>query len=242
MKVGGFIIHLARAKSRRANVEHLQRTLPMPTTIIDAVDGALLSDADKAAVYTQELHHPRYPFVLSASEIGCFLSHRRAWQALLDSEFDAGFFVEDDVVIDLDRLRPGLRIAQPHCARGTLVRFPFRAGRDHGRTLERLENTILIADRHPGLGMQAQLMDRKAAAALLYATRVFDRPVDTFVQTHWNHPVRILAVHPSGIGEIGDALGGSFIQNRAQGLRSRLERTVARARYRLRIRARGGLV
>lgn len=235
MKVGGFIIHLARAKARRANVEQLQRTLPMPSTVVDAIDGALLSDTEKAAVYRRELHRPHYPFVLSASEIGCFLSHRQAWQALVDSEFDAGFIVEDDIAIDLDRLRAGLRIAQPHCERGTLVRFPFRAGRDRGRTLECDGNVTVIADRHPGLGMQAQLMDRKAASALLQATRVFDRPVDTFVQAHWNHPIRILAVHPSGISEIGEALGGSFIQMRHKSLSERVHRNVARALYRIKL-------
>jgi hypothetical protein len=32
------------------------------------------------------LHRPRYPFALRAAEIGCFLSHRRAWREILDRE------------------------------------------------------------------------------------------------------------------------------------------------------------
>lgn len=236
MTVGGFIIHLARAQARLGNVEQLQRILPMPSTVVDAVDGALLGEAEKAAVYRRELHGPRYPFTLSAAEIGCFLSHRKAWQALVDSEFDAGFIIEDDIVVDLDRLRPALRLAQHHCERGTLVRFPFRSGRDRGRSLAKEGEVTLIADRHPGLGMQAQLLDRKAAAALLQATRVFDRPVDTFVQAYWNHPVRILAVHPSGVSEIGRALGGSLIQVRDKSVAGRLHRNFARALYRTRLR------
>ncbi|TAM98812.1 MAG: glycosyltransferase family 25 protein, partial [Rhizobiaceae bacterium] len=105
--VEAFIIHLARADQRRPQVEKLLTQLQMPAGIIHAVDGNTLSQEEIAAVYRRHLHRPHYPFALRPTEIGCFLSHRKAWQAILDRKLDAGLTVEDDVTVD-GALYPGL--------------------------------------------------------------------------------------------------------------------------------------
>src|SRR3954470_22237545 len=92
-----FISHLGRAAQRAAQVERLIATLPVPAEIIDAIDGLTLTDADRDRVYRRRLHKPTYPFPLSNSEIACFLSHRRAWAAIVEQGLDAGFVIEDDV-------------------------------------------------------------------------------------------------------------------------------------------------
>ena len=103
MQVVGFVIHLARAVQRREHVAALQRLSSVPLAVIDAVDGTKLSEAEIAAVYASEgLLQPRYPFDISKGEIGCFLSHRKAWQAIVDSGADAGLVFEDDAVVDAE--------------------------------------------------------------------------------------------------------------------------------------------
>lgn len=234
MKLGAFIIHLARAEGRRAHVEHLRRTLPMPTAIVDAIDGALLSEAQISAVYRPKLYRPHYPFALSSSEIACFLSHRKAWQALLDSEFDAALVLEDDVEIDDQPFAVGLALARQAIGAGALVRFPYRLYSDVGVLRAQSGSIRLVVPRNVGLGMQAQLIDRAAAAKLLGATEVFDRPVDTFAQLRWLHGNRVYAVQPSIVREVGGALGGSTVQGRS---RNKLERNVRRAIYKLAVAA-----
>ena len=97
-EIEAFIIHLARAKARRPQVERILSACPVPAHVIDAVDGRALSTEELQAAYTRRsLHAPRYPFALSVGEIGCFLSHRKAWQAILDAGLDAGLVIEDSV-------------------------------------------------------------------------------------------------------------------------------------------------
>ncbi len=97
MNIKAFIIHLARSTDRGPQVDKLIRELPVKTEVIDAVDSRALADAEIKRVYRRKLHAPRYPFELSKNEIACFLSHRKAWQAIVDQKLDAGFIIEDDI-------------------------------------------------------------------------------------------------------------------------------------------------
>ena len=81
IRAEAFIIHLARAEARKPQVERLAATLPLPINVINAVDGLALGDREIEAAYRRHLYRPRYPFALRKAEIGCFLSHRKAWQA-----------------------------------------------------------------------------------------------------------------------------------------------------------------
>src|SRR5690606_24624421 len=97
MKIEGFIIHLARARSRRGQVDELLQHLPVPARILEAVDGQSLPAAELSAVYRRHLHEPPYPFGLRAGEIACFLSHRKAWKEIVKRDLDAALVLEDDV-------------------------------------------------------------------------------------------------------------------------------------------------
>jgi hypothetical protein len=71
-----------------------------------------------------------------------------------------------------------------------------------------------------------------AADHLLRLTESFDRPVGTFVQSHWHTGLRPAAIHPSGISDIADTLDGPTMQGRARGVLKKLRREWARYRYR----------
>ncbi len=80
-----FVIHLARAEGRRAQVEKLLKGTPYPARVLNAVDGALVPETERnASISEKPLFAPAYPFPLSSGEYGCFQSHRRAWQMILD--------------------------------------------------------------------------------------------------------------------------------------------------------------
>lgn len=232
MKIGAFIIHLARAESRRSHVELLQRALPMPTAIIDAVDGAHLSNVDKAAVYSPRLHRPRYPFSLTPGEIGCFLSHRRVWQSLLDGDLDAALIIEDDVDVDQSRLPEALSLATEVMTLGDYVRLPWRTHSDMGKTLAARGGYEITRPSHIGLGTLGQVVGREAARRLVKGSAVFDRPVDVFLQARWLHGVRVMALRPPLIDHRVEGLGETTIHPRNRPLADKLVREVRRAWYR----------
>ncbi|MBN9044530.1 MAG: glycosyltransferase family 25 protein [Rhizobiales bacterium] len=239
MNIKAFIIHLARAADRRPQVERLTRDLsvqgPVKAEVIDAVDNRALDEATIARVYRRRLHAPRYPFPLSRNEIACFLSHRKAWQAIVDRKLDAGFVIEDDVALTAD-FSDAFRAATDHLEPGGFIRFPFRMDREHGREVYRNDHVRIIVPNPIGLGMVAQLVSHDAARKLLDVTLPFDRPVDTTVQMRWITGLQPLAVIPGGVKEISSELGGTTIQHR-KNLSARLAREILRPVYRMRVRA-----
>jgi GR25 family glycosyltransferase involved in LPS biosynthesis len=208
-----FIIHLERAERRRPQVDTLLRLLPAPAEIVPAVDGLSLRDDEIEAVYRRRLHRPGYAFRLLETEIGCFLSHRKAWRSIVESGVDAGLVVEDDVAIE-PRFPEVFEFVAGVAGAGDYVRFPRWERGEDGETVHRSGDMALIEPFLPALGMQAALIGREAARLLLAATETFDRPVDSTVQMQWLHGARVLSARPIVIREIDRELGGTVLQNK----------------------------
>ncbi len=237
MKAEAFVIHLDRAVDRRAQAEALAAALPMPAHLLRAIDSDDLTDADIAAVYDRNLHRPRYPFDLRRQEVACFLSHRMAWQAIVDGDLDAGLVAEDDVDLDVtvapEIVLDILRAIQP----ADYVRLPVKTGREHGPVVHRSGLLTLIEPRLRGLGMQAQIVGHEAARILLHETRRFDRPVDTMIQVPGRTAARVLSAAPVCFRHVDDAVGGSVVQKRQKPFGEIVEREIRRLAYRLAIAA-----
>ncbi|WP_267554741.1 glycosyltransferase family 25 protein [Rhizobium rhizogenes] len=231
--IRGFVVHLDRARDRMPQVERLMAKLPVSSEIVEAVDGRCLTEAEVDRVYRRKLHRPSYPFAMSLGEIACFLSHRKAWAAIIEQNIDAGLIFEDDVEID-DSFDAAFAAAKACLKPGAFIRFPFRMGKEHGTRVLTQGEINVIQPTRIGLGMVAQLVSRDAAIRLLQATAFFDRPVDTTVQMSWLTHVAPLAVLPGGVHEISSQLGGSTIKSRKT-LMERLSREVLRPLYRARI-------
>jgi GR25 family glycosyltransferase involved in LPS biosynthesis len=216
--VAGYVIHLERSAGRRPQAVELTRALPLPSRILPAVDGRALDEATRRRFVRRRMHGPRYPFPLLDAEVGCFLSYRRAWQAILDEGCLAGLIVEDDVAPAspsfADVIMAAAATIQPH----DYIRFPLHERADRGPTARTSGGVTLREPRLPGLGMQMQLVGHEAARLLLAATEAFDRPVDSFVQMQWLHGARVLAALPIVIREIDYLLGGTVIQVKRGGI------------------------
>lgn len=215
------VISLPRESARRAHARRLLEALPVPGLLLDAVDGRDL--VGSALASGDERLSPRYPFALNQAEIGCFLSHRLAWQALLDSEADQALIFEDDALLgpqfreSLDRLlaQPGAwSYVQLHSHRPPAKGAPFLGCR-----------------RLPQVEMVGQVVRRRAARALLAASQRFDRPVDSFLQLTWLTGVPVHHLGQPIVANGGDCFGGSTIARRLS-VREKLWRTVRRPLYR----------
>ncbi|MEP9374197.1 glycosyltransferase family 25 protein [Mesorhizobium sp. KR1-2] len=238
MIVKALVIHLARAEQRKEHVKKLAAELPFPLEIIEAVDGKLLPDEAIEKFCRPRLYRPTYPFALNRNEIACFLSHRRAWQAIVDQNLDAALIMEDDAA-PIAPFSDGLELALTNIEREGFIRFPFRDGRESGRLVARSGDVSLIEPVCAGLGMVTQLVSRDAAARLLKATETVDRPVDVLLQMPWVTGVVARSVVPGGIREISPTLGGSTLKPKRQ--ISKLKRELLRPIYRARIAMRARL-
>lgn len=230
-KIEAFVIHLARATQRRAQVDRIIAASPLDTRVLDAVDGRAMSAAERAGVYRREMHEPRYPFEIGPGEIGCFLSHRKVWQAMIDDGLDAALVIEDDVEIDGPVFSGALECAMSNCTPTTYTQFQVRKV-PGGGTVIASGNGIEI--RRPvvvPLRTSAQLVGQEAASRLLAVSEQFDRPVDSLLQMSWVTGIAIDCVVPSGVSDRTAASGGSTIKG-GKTLSDRIVREFRRFAYR----------
>ncbi|WP_238987435.1 glycosyltransferase family 25 protein [Roseovarius dicentrarchi] len=226
------MLHLARATARRENAEALLDTCGLEGEIWPAVDGTALSAADVTAVYQPGLFRPSYPFKLRPGEIGCFLSHRQIWSEIVRRNLDAALILEDDVALSQPTFASARDLALQHV--GTLGYIKMRATPPKGRVriVQQRDGATLVTGDNPGLGATAQCVSRNGALQLLKHSKTFDRPVDTFIQSHWFTGLAPSTVYPSGVEHIDVELAGSTIQGKDEGILELMSRELRRARYR----------
>ncbi|MCY0093296.1 glycosyltransferase family 25 protein [Hoeflea ulvae] len=174
---------------------------------------------------------------MSAGEVGCFLSHRKAWQAIADAGLEAGLVIEDDVEIDTATFAPALELAQAYIATHGIIQFQVRDIARPGAVVASAGNVRLTRPVQIPLRASCTLYSRSAAHQLLAQTARFDRPVDTYMQMHWLTGLRACLVLPSGVSDKGSEIGGTTIQARNLALPQRLRREILRPLYRARIAA-----
>lgn len=236
MKIEAFVIHLARAEARKPQVERIIAVLPMKATIVNAVDGQKLSQAEIDAAYVRKLHKPYFPFKISKGEIACFMSHRKAWQMIVDGGLDAGLVIEDDVEVDPIVFAETLDLAKSLVGHCCYAQFQVRTLPVAGKIICESEVVKIFTPHVIPLRATFQLIDRDAAMHLLGATERFDRPVDGVTQMRWLTKVPVSVVMPSGVRELSNDLGGSTVQKIKKPLKYRLRHEFWRIIYRMQIK------
>lgn len=236
-----FVISLPRAAHRIPQVKRIVQSSPLPTEVIAAVDGASLSVEQIESVYQRNRYRPYYPFELRRGEIGCFLSHRKAWLRILHDGLDAALILEDDIELEKPQFNGSLQFAMKHVEQGDYIQFQVRDTGAHPVCMDSIcqdgYRRQLVQPKVVPLRTTAQLVTREAAYRLLDSTRVFDRPVDTFLQMAWETGVRMRIVEPSFVNEVSEQLGSNTIGHSSRGWSwNRLQRELLRPWYRNRIR------
>ncbi len=97
MPIGCYVINLDRSPER---LEHFHRQaanggLDLDFQRISAVDGSRLDKLTKDRLLSIGSGYQRP----STGQMGCYLSHRKAWTILLNDGFDCGFIAEDDAYL-----------------------------------------------------------------------------------------------------------------------------------------------
>lgn len=233
MQIIGLVIHLSRAEARRPVADRLVADCGVPARLLEAVDGKAMAPAALAALAPPKPFEPRFPFSMGPGEFGCFLSHRRAWAALLESGAEAALILEDDMALGAD-FPDALLLAIRHVAAMGYVQLQTRAV-EGAELLDREGSCRLYRPSVTPLRTSGQLVHRDAARRLLALSETIDRPVDGFLQMHWMTGVHLGCIAPSGLTDVSEASGGSTLKSR-KSVVDRLFRHFERMRYRRAIR------
>ena len=238
MKISSLVITLRRSTARAEQVRKIVAGCPVSCDTWDATDGSLLTADEIQAVYQPRRHFPRYPFELTRGEIGCFLSHRRIWQMMVEKNIPKLLVLEDDVEF-LPNFNKALQFAIDNIPDDAYVQFQVRELQP-GRSEQNppaMQNHFVQPSVIP-LRTSAQLVTLSAARRLAEFSEKFDRPVDAAIQLKWIHGVTVLTSQPRSVVEVSGLIGGSTIGATRKGkpVTLRLRREIARAIYRAKIR------
>jgi glycosyl transferase family 25 len=232
-----FILHLERASSREATVQSLRASMAIESEVLAAVDGAHLTQQEVDQVYARRRFRPHYPFPLTRTEVGVFLSHRAAWRRILDEALDFAFIFEDDAEIDASAFAALVEFVTLERPAWDYVLLPAQPIRNGTTVVSRGGLTLLRPDAPP-LRAIAQIVSLAAAKRLLERTLPFDRPVDTMLQMTWLTGQPLLVAAPSPIRDVSRETGGSTVQRKSMGLAERLRHEALRPIYRAQVLAR----
>jgi glycosyl transferase, family 25 len=232
-----FILHLDRAISREPNVRSLIASLPIETEVVAAMDGARLTRQELDRAYAPRRFRPRYPFELTTTEVGVFLSHRAAWRRIVDDALDFAFIFEDDAQIDPDAFAALIEFIIVERSAWDYLLLPAKPIRN-GTPVARRGGFALMRPDAPPLRAIAQVVSLAAAKRLLDRTLPFDRPIDTLMQMTWVTGQPVLVASPSPVRDVSRESGGSTVQRKSMGLAERLRHEAMRPIYRAQVLAR----
>jgi GR25 family glycosyltransferase involved in LPS biosynthesis len=232
-----FILHLERAISRSVNVQSLRANLPIESEVIPAVDGARLTQQEVDQAYARRRFRPTYPFALTRTEVGAFLSHRSAWRRIADQALDFAFIFEDDAEIDPSSFAALAEFVSAERQAWDYVLLPAQPIRD-GTVVASGGGFALMRPDAPPLRAIAQIVSAGAAKRLLERTLPFDRPVDTLLQMTWVTGQPLMVASPSPVRDVSLKTGGSTVQRKSMGLAERLRHEAMRPIYRAQVLAR----
>ncbi len=191
-----FLINLDRSVERLNECEKHFKSANLTYERIPAVYGADLTPDEISQHFSKEVNKNTYYRELTPGEIGCFYSHRKAWQKIVDEEIPYAIILEDDFSVIGD-------VAQ---AFETLNKMPFDwdyiklAGyKTYQRKLaysQPFNGMELTVFQKPMTGACGQAVSLKGAKQLLRSTEKFGRPVDTELQHFWEKGIEIYTLLP----------------------------------------------
>lgn len=200
-----YLINLKRSPDRLAKTSQQFEENGLEYTRVEAVDGKLLTEQEKAKNYCATLNQKHYHKPLTDTQIGCYMSHRLAWQAIAEGDYDFGIVVEDDITFDSSLID----------AIATLKRVPVQwqiiklaAYQNRERKIKyatRIDDSFdLVVHRKPMSGGAATAITKKAAKQLLKHSEKFGRPCDTDIQHFWEKQISVMSLMPYPVRQTVD--------------------------------------
>lgn len=103
MRLKTYIINLERSAVRKQYMQELLSPfLFLDIQFVKAIDGRMLSKEERHSQFDYPASIRLYGRELNAGEVGCALSHRKAYREFLESKQPYALFLEDDISIQRD--------------------------------------------------------------------------------------------------------------------------------------------
>ena len=185
------VISLEGSLERQEKVRSELGKTALEWRFLDAVRGSALAQAPKE--YNAAKVKRLLGFELTPNEIGCFLSHKKAWQACLDSNRPTLIFEDDfrllphfehaiDVLINRYQDWNAVRLQGLHAV--------------HQEPIASFEEIDIVRNSGDAVGATAYLIKPDVAKRLIEASNDMYEPLDHFLEHVQKHHIPFLAIRP----------------------------------------------
>ena len=185
------VISLQRSPDRREKVRQELSKINLPWEFLDAVDGSQMSISP--AEYKVDKVKRLQGYALTANEIGCYLSHKKAWQRCVDQNLPT-LILEDDFTLAAD-FENDLKTLLENSDRWDLLRLQGLYEVPYTK-VGQVGNMIIAKNQGDAVGATGYLVKPVIAQRLIDASREIYEPVDHFLEHHQKHHLDFLAIRP----------------------------------------------
>jgi glycosyl transferase family 25 len=185
------VISLPQSIDRQEKVKAELSKTKLQWQFLEAVDGRKLSYP--IPEYQPHKVQRLLGFQLTPNEIGCFLSHRKAWEACVNQNRPTLVF-EDDFVL-LPFFKDMIQILHYHSPDWHLVRLQALIESSHQLVKDYGRFSLVKNDGDP-LGATSYLLKPSAARLLLQSANAIYEPLDHYLEHYQKHALVMLATNP----------------------------------------------
>lgn len=185
------VISLERSADRRLLVEKEMKKISLPWSFLDAVDGSKLSEAPPE--YKAKKVKRLQGYELTPNEIGCYLSHKKAWQHCVDRNAPT-LILEDDFVLS-SNFEDILKTVLEKFSQYGFIRFQGLYEVPCQKVME-VSGIHLVKNYGDAVGATAYLLRPNIAKELIRHSANIYEPVDHFLEHYQKHGLEFLAIRP----------------------------------------------
>jgi glycosyl transferase family 25 len=233
------VINLERSPERLAAIRSQLDAIGVPFERINAFDGKTLSDEFIEKVSPADVVTKTYHRALSKAEVACSLSHKKAWQQIIDDGLDFGVVLEDDVEL-LDNFKDVLTLLAelPHTEWDFIKLYALRrgGGKNIAKRFDFRGHTFVTYHRYP-LGFVGQAVSRQGAESLVRNLPYVTEPVDGQLKSWWEAGVYPFGLVPycitTDLDGVSDINPGGGLEEMEQNRVVKIKNKIRRASMRL---------
>jgi glycosyl transferase family 25 len=185
------VISLPQSIDRQEKVKEELSKTKLSWEFLEAVDGRKLSYP--IPEYQPNKVQRLLGFQLTPNEIGCFLSHRKAWEACVNQDRPTLIF-EDDFVL-LPSFEDMIQLLLSHSQDWHLVRLQALV-HSSDQLVKNYGKFSLVQNDGDPLGATSYLIQPSAAQLLIQFANEIYEPLDHYLEHRQKHSVVILATKP----------------------------------------------
>ena len=207
--IQAYYINLEKAEERRVALVPLLEKLDIPFERIPAIYGKDLPIHEKEKLVNKTIFKVLMQKNVLDGEIGCYLSHLKAWKGFLKSNHSYALIVEDDVVFNPEELQKLIILLLKHNDNWDCVNLDtHRSG--NGRVIAQISGKYrLKAPSRRVWNASCYIINRKAARSLVQHALPIRMPLDHVLYRSWELGYKFRTVEPKIVKQRGDS---SYIQ------------------------------